>query len=75
MPFKNGLRLVRKRGELKEYLSEMTLSQVREETLEKVQRLVAEAKVNDHASNCYHERPARKGRDSLNLQATVRCEG
>lgn len=70
-----GLRLVRKRDEFRERLSQLTLSQVREETLEKVQRLVAEASVNDHASNRYHEPPARKGRDSLNLQATVRCNG
>lgn len=46
-----GLSLVRKRGEFREQLSKLTLSQVREETLAKVQRLIAEAKVNDHASN------------------------
>lgn len=46
-----GLSLVRKRGEFREKLKESILSQVRVETLEKVQRLVAEASVNDHASN------------------------
>jgi len=46
-----GLSLVRKRDEFREQLSKLTLSQVREETLVKVQRLVAEAKVNDHAGN------------------------
>jgi len=46
-----GLRLVRKRDEFREKLSQSTLSQAREETLSKVQRLLAEAKVNDHASN------------------------
>ena len=40
-----GLRLVRKRDEFKESLSQTTLSQAREETLLKVQRLAAEAKV------------------------------
>lgn len=70
-----GIRLVRKRDEFKERLSEMTLSQVREETLEKVQRLTAEAKVNDQASNCRHERPAGNRKDSLTLQATVRSAG
>ena len=70
-----GLRLVRKRGELKERLSKLTLSQAKEETLLKVQRLVAEAKVNDHASNCYHEHPDRKVRDSLTLQVTARSTG
>jgi 5-methylcytosine-specific restriction endonuclease McrA len=70
-----GLSLVRKRGELRENLSKTTPSQAKEETLRKVQRLIAEASVNDHASNCYHERPARKGRDSLSLQVTVRSAG
>lgn len=41
-----GLRLVRHRGEFKESLSQTTLSQAREETLLKVQRLAAEAKAN-----------------------------
>ena len=70
-----GLRLVRKRDEFKESLSEITLSQVREETLEKVQRLVAEAKVNDYASNAATSVLTDKVRDSLTLQATVRSEG
>jgi len=46
-----GLSVVRKRDEFRETLSKTTLSQVREETLEKVQRLVAEAKANSYASN------------------------
>ena len=48
-----GLRLVRKRDEFRETLSsyKTILSQLREETLEKVQRLVTEASVNDHAGN------------------------
>ena len=55
-----GLRLVRKRDEFREQLSKLTLSQAREETLEKVQRLIAEAKVNDHASNAIKSVPPER---------------